>query len=84
MREAELKRTEAMMGNAGIFYVGVIGALLILAVMYFLTQSVVGATSSKRPIPVGKSQPTTDGSHNGGAILITPSNSDYAATVYFS
>ena len=90
MREAELRRNEAMAGNWRIFYVGILGAVLVMAIMYFLMQYVVKDHGYYRnqsyPVNNGTADDTSSDvtSHQGGAILIQPNQLRSEPAVYFS
>jgi len=83
-------------GNGRIFYVAILGALLVVAVMYFLTQYVANSNDSFHPQSYPPAVPSLDtplppddglGSttyNNGGAYLIIPPGQDPEPAVYFS
>src|SRR5215207_2921479 len=94
MREAELKRQEAIGGNGRLFFFGMAGAIIVFALLYFLTQYVVkdGGYYRNQSFPVNKSLPADDQSndntgatsHQGGAVLVAPTGFGCRPTVYFS
>jgi hypothetical protein len=95
MREAELKRREAVSGNGPIFFIGALGVLLVVAMIYYITQYVVKDDGyyQNKEYPVNRSLPADDQSndgqssatsHQGGSLLITPPRLGFRPTVYFS
>lgn len=85
MREAELKREVTASANWQVFYVAVLGLLLVVAVMYFLTQYVVGfAGAAPGPAATESSSPVVDTpSSSGGTELFDPGSAK-APAVFFS
>jgi hypothetical protein len=95
MREAELKRQEAVGGNGRLFFFGMAGAILVFALLYFLTQYVVKDGEGfyrNKEFPINRSLPADDrsndntgaASHPGGAIMVAPGTFGFQPTVYFS